>query len=296
MTPEPTSHDGRLYALRTLEVGGHRLDVYEPTPGGGSPEHTVVFLHGMEGSWSIWDPVAWRLRYRVRALCLELPWSSAHGAREWPMSPARWLNVIFRSLGVERFTVVAHSFGASALLAYLDRYGTSRLDSIVCVCPFYQDSVEKFDWSTLVYFVDQFHGFMREGILAREPSYARSAVVDLMATRVREKIGPEGWLQFFSLFCRTPRLDLSLITRPALVLGGSEDIASRPRYSQELAAALPRGEVRIFEGARHFPMLERPAEFATVLEEFLAHPRHSSGRAGARGAARGSYRLGIVGG
>jgi pimeloyl-ACP methyl ester carboxylesterase len=275
-----TTQSDRWYALRRLEVGGHRLEVYEPATDGASPEHTIVFLHGMEGSWSIWDPVAWQLRFRARALCVELPWSSAHGGREWTMSPGRWLHVIFRAVGVERFTVVAHSFGASALLAYLDRYGADRLESVVCVCPFYQDSVEKFDWSTLTYFVDQFHGFMREGILAREPAYARSRVVDHMAARVREKIGPEGWLQFFGLFCRTPRLDLSVIDRPALIVAGSEDVASRPRYSRELAAAFPRGDLRVFEGGRHFPMLERPEEFAAVLEEFLARPRHGSGVAG----------------
>jgi pimeloyl-ACP methyl ester carboxylesterase len=285
----------RWYALRRLEVGGHRLEVFEPAFDGASPEHTVVFLHGMEGSWSIWDPVAWQLRFRVRALCVELPWSSAHSGRDWAMSPGRWLHAIFRALALERFTVVAHSFGANALLAYLDRYGAARLESLVCVCPFYQDSVEKFDWSTLTYFVEQFHGFMREGILAREPAYTRSAVVDLMATRVREKIGPEGWLQFFGLFCRTPRLDLSHIDQPALVVAGSEDIASRPRYSRELAAAFPRGDLRVFEGGRHFPMLERPEEFAAVLQEFLGRPRPVPGLAGPATAAKRQCSVGLAG-
>src|SRR5712691_5225982 len=185
---------------------------------------------------------------------------------------------------LDRFTAVAHSFAGTALLAYLDRYGDGLLENIVCVCPFYQDAVEKFDWSTLVYFVDRFHGFLREGLVARQPSYAGRPTVDLMAARVQESIGPEGWLQFFGLFCRTPRLDLSHVERPALVLGGSEDIASRPRYSRELAAALPRAEVRILEGSGHFPMLQRPAEFTAVVEQFLSRHRRCRQRAGVLGS------------
>ena len=275
------------YARRTIAVGGRRLEVYELAGGGRSSEDAIVFLHGMAASWSIWAPVARRLGARARTLCVELPWSS-DGGREWAMAPARSLHMIFRSLGLDRFTAVAHSFAATALLAYLDRYGDGLLENIVCVCPFYQDAVEKFDWSTLVYFVDRFHGFLREGLVARQPSYAGRPTVDLMAARVQESIGPEGWLQFFGLFCRTPRLDLSHVERPALVLGGSEDIASRPRYSRELAAALPRAEARILRGSGHFPMLQNPAEFSAIVGQFLGRHRGCGRRAGAlrsRGAA-----------
>ena len=271
------------YARRTIAVGGRRLEVYELVSGGRSSEDAIVFLHGMAASWSIWAPVARRLGARARTLCVELPWSS-DGGREWAMAPARSLHMIFRSLGLDRFTAVAHSFAATALLAYLDRYGDGLLENIVCVCPFYQDAVEKFDWSTLVYFVDRFHAFLREGLVARQPSYGGGPTVDLMAARVQERIGPEGWLQFFGLFCRTPRLRLSHVERPALVLGGSEDIASRPRYSRELAAAFPRAEVRILEGSGHFPMLQRPAEFTAVVEQFLSRHRRCRQRAGVLGS------------
>lgn len=277
------------YARRTIAVGGRRLEVYELGGGGRSSGEAIVFLHGMAASWSIWAPVARRLGARARTLCVELPWSS-DGGREWAMAPARSLHMIFRSLGLDRFTVVAHSFAATALLAYLDRYGAGLLETIVCVCPFYQDAVEKFDWSTLVYFVDRFHGFLREGLVARQPSYAGGPTVDQMAARVQERIGPEGWLQFFGLFCRTPRLRLSHVERPVLVLGGSGDIASRPRYSRELAAAFPRAEVRILRGRGHFPMLQNPAEFTAVVEQFVS--RHGRGRPHARAlGSRGADRL-----
>ena len=269
-------------------MGGRRLEVHEFF-GAGSSEDAIVFLHGMAASWSIWAPVAQRLGVRARTLCVEMPWSS-DGGREWAMAPARSLHIIFRSLALGRFTVVAHSFAATALLAYLDRYGAGAVENIVCVCPFYQDAVEKFDWSTLVYFVDRFHGFLRDGLVARRPSYAGRPTVDLMAARVQERIGPEGWLQFFGLFCRTPRLRLSHVERPALVLGGSEDIASRPRYSRELAAALPRAEVRILRGRGHFPMLQDPAEFTAIVEQFLRRHRRRQrvGALGSRGAATAS--------
>ena len=68
----------------------------------------------------------------------------------------------------------------------------------------------------------------------------------------------------FDVFSR-----LEEITIPALILCGAEDKLTPPRYSQFLHEKLPQATLRIIEGAGHMVMLEKPAESAKALREFL---------------------------
>jgi proline iminopeptidase len=61
---------------------------------------------------------------------------------------------------------------------------------------------------------------------------------------------------------------LSGVQTPALVIHGAGDpipFASTSGYAQ----ALPNGELRVIQGAGHFPWLEEPAEFFTAVNTFL---------------------------
>jgi pimeloyl-ACP methyl ester carboxylesterase len=57
------------------------------------------------------------------------------------------------------------------------------------------------------------------------------------------------------------------ITRPALILWGSDDPYVTPRFAERLAARV-RGELVLFDGCGHWWPLERPAEAAAALERF----------------------------
>lgn len=61
---------------------------------------------------------------------------------------------------------------------------------------------------------------------------------------------------------------------PVLCLGGAEDVSTPPDTIRRLAAALPRAEVEIIDGAGHLPPLERPEAMARVIMAFVTchHP------------------------
>ncbi|WP_328748839.1 alpha/beta hydrolase [Streptomyces sp. NBC_00285] len=63
---------------------------------------------------------------------------------------------------------------------------------------------------------------------------------------------------------------LTRVTVPALVAVGADDTYTPVSDAEAMHAALPESELHVFEGAAHLPNLERPAEFNTVLGEFLA--------------------------
>lgn len=57
---------------------------------------------------------------------------------------------------------------------------------------------------------------------------------------------------------------------PALVLCGTEDVMTPPRYSRYLAERLPRlSRLVLVEGATHAVLLERPEEVIRAVEAFL---------------------------
>jgi pimeloyl-ACP methyl ester carboxylesterase len=57
---------------------------------------------------------------------------------------------------------------------------------------------------------------------------------------------------------------------PTLVLCGEADALTPPEHSREIAAALPRAELHVIEGAGHLPTLEQPARVLAHLLPWLA--------------------------
>jgi 3-oxoadipate enol-lactonase len=69
----------------------------------------------------------------------------------------------------------------------------------------------------------------------------------------------------------TPTAALRL---PALVIGGSEDGSTPPDLVRELAELIPGARFELIRGAGHLPCVERPEEFAALLNGFLADIGH----------------------
>ena len=74
----------------------------------------------------------------------------------------------------------------------------------------------------------------------------------------------------------TPTAALRL---PALVIGGSEDGSTPPDLVRELADLIPGARFELIRGAGHLPCVERPEEFAALLNEFLKDIGHMGGAA-----------------
>jgi pimeloyl-ACP methyl ester carboxylesterase len=63
--------------------------------------------------------------------------------------------------------------------------------------------------------------------------------------------------------------ELANIRCPTLVLGGELDPITPVADSQDIAAAIPQAEVRIFEGAGHGVFRDQPEEAVAVIREFI---------------------------
>ena len=67
---------------------------------------------------------------------------------------------------------------------------------------------------------------------------------------------------------------LSLITAPALLVVGEEDILTPPRYSWRLKEKIPHAEIMVIEECGHVPPIEKPERFNAVVREFLLKHDH----------------------
>ncbi|SCB16495.1 3-oxoadipate enol-lactonase [Bradyrhizobium shewense] len=65
------------------------------------------------------------------------------------------------------------------------------------------------------------------------------------------------------------RAELAGVQVPVLVMVGEHDEATPPPMSRELAAGLPRAELKIIPGCAHVPQLQSPQQFLGTLERFL---------------------------
>lgn len=66
-----------------------------------------------------------------------------------------------------------------------------------------------------------------------------------------------------------PPFDASAITVPVLAAFGGETRPHHMRATEELARTVPRGELRVVDGAGHGAHLSHPAEFADLVRRAL---------------------------
>ncbi|GGW13166.1 hypothetical protein GCM10018980_71610 [Streptomyces capoamus] len=242
----------------------------------GTAHTRLLLLHGLASSGSVWEEAWTRLPEGLEVWTADLPWRGDH-VLPWSRAAKQpdWLEAALGLVPGGADVVVAHSFSANLLLAFLSaraaagddvaaRYG---LRGIVFVSPFYRRSPDDFPWDTMAEMQGQFLHIMSEGIRTRSGERIDADLRHRMAERVCERVGAYGWLRFCDSYLRTPWLRTDLITFPSLVVCGSEDVATRE--GELLAADLPTARLHLFAGCGHYPMAERAQQFADVVGAFL---------------------------
>jgi len=65
------------------------------------------------------------------------------------------------------------------------------------------------------------------------------------------------------------RADNARIVAPTLVVVGDQDLATPPALARELADSIPGARFALLRDAAHIPCVERPAELAALIDDFL---------------------------
>ncbi|MEV7287839.1 alpha/beta hydrolase [Streptomyces sp. NPDC093252] len=254
-----------------IGAGGHRHALVRrrrAAPGG----VRVLLLHGLAGSPTVWEEFTRRAGAGVEVWEAVLPWGT-EGDPVWSRDddPADQVTRALDRVPGGADAIVAHSFAAGpALEALVRRPEEHRPGAAVVVAPFYRAAPEDFRWQDAERYLNGFHRILEEGLRIAVGDRISPELRAAMALRVRDRIGPYGWQQFFGAYLRSPRLEVAALRLPVLVVAGADDIAAPPDDARALAAALPDGRLRLLAGCGHFAMAERPGPFADAVRALLA--------------------------
>jgi pimeloyl-ACP methyl ester carboxylesterase len=281
---------------RWMIVDGQPVNTIELGPELGAAEETasqpLVFVHGLSGCWANWLEQLPVLARERRVLTLDLPgfgYSPMPAERISISGYARLLDRLLGELGIDAAAVVGNSMGgfiaAELAIAFPQRVerlvlisaaGISttghpgsmravpvirRLETVLAASGAWvasrSDTVAR-------------RARLREALLnvvVRHPSRLPAA---LAAEQLRGA-GKPGFLQGLqAVLDYDIRARLPEIACPTLIVWGDGDRLIPVRDADVFAELIPNSRKVIFEDTGHMAMLERPAAFNALLEDFLA--------------------------
>ena len=289
--------------VNTIELGPGGAQAHgaqaDGAQGDGAPAHgartggqALVFVHGLGGSWPNWLeqlPVFARER---RVIAMDLP---GFGHSPMPAQPisisgyARLLDRLLDRLGIDAAAVVGNSMGgfisAELAIAFPARVERLVLVSAAGISTYdYRPGVRALPSMRRAQRVLEATGAwvasksdavarrarLREALLSVVVRHPDRLPAALAAEQLRGA-GKPGFLPALaSIFEYDFRARLPEIACPTLIVWGARDRLVPVRDADEFARLIPNSRKVIFADTGHMSMLERPAAFNALLEDFLA--------------------------
>ena len=273
-----------------ITLHGHRINY---RVAGSGP--LMVLLHGIAGTSATWEGVMPRLAERHTVVAPDLLGHGASGKPEGDYSLGAYANTLrdlLVSLARERATLVGHSLGGGVAMQFAYQF-PERCERLVLVS---SGGLGR-----------EVHALLRAAALpgaevvlpwlcmAGERSVGRIGhALGSIGFRATADLA-EAWRGFVSLaepgarraFLHTVRgiIDLggqrvSASDRlylaaglPTLIVWGEEDPLIPVRHARAAHETIAGSRLEIFPGAGHFPHLEDPQRFTTVLLDFIGTTR-----------------------
>lgn len=246
----------------------------------GEGHATLVFLHGLGGDHSNWQPQIAAFSKHYRCVAWTLPGYGVSPAMEsltWP-NLSDMVARVLDDVGVHRATIVGLSMGGYIAQQFAADY-EDRVDRLVLAATSSQfgrgsaSFAEKFLAARLAP-LDQGAApadFAPEVVASLlSPDATSDALANAVASMSR--ISSDAYrdaLQCLVTWNFAPYLDE--IVAPALCIAGANDRTAPVAALQALAEGLPDARLAVIEDCNHLMNLDRPDEFNRLVREFLEH-------------------------
>jgi pimeloyl-ACP methyl ester carboxylesterase len=248
---------------------------------------TLLFVHGLSGSWQNWLEQIPHFARDYRVIALDLPGFGHSPAPPWKISIeeyGRVLHEFCKAVGVGDCVVIGNSMGgfisAEAVSREPDRFQKLALVSAAGVSSARMrrqpaETAARMSAAALPLLLRaQARGFRRprlrwltfKGIFDR-PEELRS---ELLAEQFYNGAGRPSFLPALQALIGYDILDeLEEVEVPTLIVWGRNDRVVPSNDAFGYAERLRNSRVFIFDQCGHCPQLERPVRFNRVLETFL---------------------------
>jgi pimeloyl-ACP methyl ester carboxylesterase len=256
-------------AEHTDEVDGQPI-FWRSADGGGAADPPVVYLHGVPDSSDTWVPFL----ERTGGIAPDLPGfgrSAKRGDFEYSIPGYdRWLEGFLDHVGVDRFRLVVHDWGAVGLaLAQRQPERVTRLvvSSAVPFLPGYRWHLIARIWRRRGLGELAMGATTRWGlrVLSRQASTLPGGLPQDFVDAVWSHFDQGTQRAILRLYRSAPEdllaaagRRLGAIAAPALVLWGEQDPFLDPGFADAYAAALGNARARRVDGAGHWPWIDVP--------------------------------------
>jgi len=223
---------------------------------GEDPTNTpIILIHGAGGSHLHFPPELRRLNgFQVAALDLPGHGKSEGVGRQTISEYVQVVQDFMDAINLPAAVIIGHSMGSAIALVILG--GGSRLG----VAPSILESTANEATFPLAIktIVDLSYG-----------SQASDRLKELATQRMQETRPTVLNGDFIACNEFNAREGLAEIKVSTLILCGTEDKMTPPKYSKQLDEHIPNSELALIEGAGHMVMLEKPRDVAEVIERFV---------------------------
>jgi pimeloyl-ACP methyl ester carboxylesterase len=277
---------------RWVQVGGRWMNVIDigPTADTDAGAGTIVWIHGLSGSWQNWLENLPFFARTHRCIAMDLP---GFGESEMPAEQitisgyAAAVDELLRVLGVARATVVGNSMGGFVGAELAIHFGT-WVDKLVLVSAAGLSTEHRPDERGLAllrrgatvlaagtgWLASQSEALarrprMRRVLLRFVATHPERLPAPLVAEQLRGT-GKPGFIDALEALSSYPIRDrLSEVAAPTLVVWGADDLLVPVRDAWEYGALIGGARVVVYEDTGHVAMLERPVAFNALVQEFL---------------------------
>lgn len=258
-----------------VEMTGHQAD------------HPIVFLHGFTGSTSTWSVVREVLSRKYRVITVDL---LGHGQTSAPKQIERYameqqiddLQALFEQLSLPSFTLVGYSMGGRTAIAYAQKY-TNQIHSLILesASPGLQSQTERElrqmadtklanrileeGIESFVDFWENIPLFKTQLNLSQEQRFA------IRQERLQQRpLGLANSLRGMGTGSQPSYWEhLQAFFMPTLLMTGALD-SKFVTIAREMMRDLPNAQHEIVLGTGHAIHVEKPLQFATIIEKYLS--------------------------
>ena len=252
-----------------------RLNVELTGPANGP---VLVLLHALGTNLSLFDPLLPLLPKGLRILRMDL---RGHGQSDAPPAPyamgalIRDTERVMDHFALRDAVVLGVSLGGMVAQGL----AVKRLDLVRALV--LSNTAAKIGsaemWQTRIAEV-RASGLADYAPGAMGRMFGRNWQTEPAMPRIREMLeatNPEGWIGCAHALAGTDfYTTTAMLTLPALVIAGANDGTTPPDLVRETAELIRGHRFALMRGAGHLPFVEKPAEYAALLDQFLTDIGH----------------------